>query len=422
MKFACKYTDLVTTLADVYIVAEDALSNEDMRNIVFQLSPEGKATLIAFNQHIVIKKPIEEGVVTLEIDTEKDTLVDGFYYMSLKSKELREYLNSYKNVRTTEVEEVIFEPGDRNSIKCTTIERVSLSDEEKTLYENNGQPIPTYVSHWSFGNIPIKPTSFQYINLKADTVDITDISSQAIAFHTKNLLPIMQSGVDLYSSVMFDEQNVVVMNAAFTTIMQNNVADGGLFVGVRLMHKCVDFLDKLSVTSITSADEPSSAFLKVAKLERYIYVKSETSEVFLIYDNKLAGYQTMSNMFKKENVITINRIYLKDVLKRLSLVHDNIEFSIKPDDNIVTLRNSKFSQDINIGYQRGMAEFGKVNFKIMPDVLNKSIIGSDEEFTQMSGDYAKDVFIYFCPTQKDIAIVFADATGKWFSVVRVKTY
>lgn len=417
MLLECNYLDLTATLTDLYTVAEDPLSGEDVRNIIFQMSPSGSVTAIACSTQIVIKKSLPTGTYTLSL-TEGDTLVDDFFYISLKSKELREYLNSYKSVRTTVVDKITFETAERNTIRCTVYESAKLSAEERTMYENSGEPIPSYRSHWSFNNVPIKQNMFVFIKLDGVGVNPVAFPVENILWHMRNMLPIIQGGVDLFSSLMFDKENVVAMSSTFTTIMPNKLLEGDIFTDIRLTHKCIDFLDKLA--HMCYMQECGS--LEIGKLERYLYIKSFDSEVFLTYDSKLANYKSVVELFKKDSVVTFDRIYLKDVLKRLSLVNDNIEVSVKADMNVVTLRNTKFTQDIPINFQRGMDTIGNVNFKIMPNVLNGAIIGSDEELTHNGQEGFTDTFVYMTPIQRGLAISFADGTGDWYSTVRVNTY
>lgn len=93
--------------------------------------------------------------------------------------------------------------------------------------------------------------------------------------------------------------------------------------------------------------------------------------------------------------------------------NDTIEFYIDPEAGLVELKNSKFDQELQILQEKNLSEIGKIKFRVMPDVLAKAIIGSDDEFTS-------DVFVYFCKSEQSMNIVFADDTGIWFSIIRVK--
>lgn len=411
MRFSCNYDVLLGKLVSVASVVEDSLSSEDMKNIIFKLDKSNSVKLIGINQLIKFRKELDKDSYTLDL-ADEDVDSNGVMFMQLKSKELLGFLNSYKSVRKTVVTDVIFESMQRGQIKCTVLEKElpdgagSLSSEEIEFLVNS-EDTKTIASHWVFNNVPVKPNLLGDINLVAPDGELTTIPRENILFHTRNLLPVMQNGTNLFSYMMFDGGNVVAFNAAYTTVMKNEVGEGGVFDAMKLSYRAISFMDK-----IICNDE----FISVAKTDRHIYFKTDSSEAFIVFDNKLAAYQSYVDMFIKDHAIVLDRVYLKDVLKRLSLVNDNIEFSIEGgDQNKVTLRNSKFSQELPILQSKDIDKFNKITFKIMPDVLNKAIIGSDDEFPS-------DVFVYYCPHANNNVIVFADGSGSWFSVVRVKVY
>ena len=172
--------------------------------------------------------------------------------------------------------------------------------------------------------------------------------------------------------------------------------------GVSLSYKAVSFIDKIICTD---------DFIQLGKTQTHMYFKTDSSESFIQYESKLANYQPYVDMFVREHAVSMDRIYLKDVLKRFSLVDENIECSIKADEDIIGLRNTKYEQELDLLQKKAMDEFGVVKFKILPAVLDKAIIGSDMEFSQ-------ELFIYY--NKESGVLVFSDDSGAWFTVVRVK--
>lgn len=400
MRLSCQYAELFSNLNDVATVVDDAMSSEDAKNIIFQFGANGVVTLIGLSQLITFKRRLPLGSYQL---TRNEGEAE---FMQIKSKELLGFLGSYKSIRKTTVDEVIFEFTERGGIKCTVVELLQVE-------EGMGAEPERYFSSWVFTNIAIKPNLLPIINIAPPQGTLTYISRQAFETHTKNMFPIMQNGTTLYSYMMLDKDYAVVFNAAFTVLMRNVIGEGGILTGLKLPYKVVSFVDKL----IGNVDS-----VGVARMERHIYMGTDDSDAFLIYDTTLAPYQTLVDAFKKEHVVTTDRVYLKDVIKRLSLVNESIELSVHADSKYISLRNSKFSQDIAINYVRGMEEVPKVTFKIMPEVLDKAIIGSDDAFVNPSVPYGSDVFIYYCPNGANSVIIISDASGMWFSVIKVKVY
>lgn len=409
MKLVCGYSDLITALNEVLVVVDDSM--EDMKIVIFKLSENGTVKLIGLNHFVVLRRMLLSEKLQVEgVDGEP-------IYFAIKSKELSGFLNSYKSIRKTKVEEVIFETTKGGAIECKVIEKMAFTSDELSdlMYQEGGEEKinRTMLSSWIFDKTIIKPTVYGTIEMAASEDELTSFESQMIQLHTQNMLPVMQDGTNSYSYLLFDEENVVAMNQAFTVVMKNQIAEGGIFSDIRLSYKSILFLDKLAIIN---------SYIDAAKLEQYIYIKTDTSEAFIKYDTKKVSYKTFTDVFKKDHVVTLDRMYLKDVLKRFALSNDTIEANIKPDMNVVTMSNTKYSQDLDIGYQRGMDEFPSVKFKIMPGVMSTAIIGVDEKFILSDTQFGGDVFIYYCMLPKGSVIVFADASGGWFTVARVKTY
>lgn len=156
MRFSCNYNKLLGHLQNVANVVEDSLSSEDDKNIIFQFkqTEEGQVVkLVGISLQVIFREelPAEDYDLTLGAD-EVDQ--NGFAYMQLKSKDLLAFLNSYKSVRRTKVNDVILEPAN-GKIKCTVTESPIVSDEELSLDPLAGDR--TMFSQWMFSNIPIKP-------------------------------------------------------------------------------------------------------------------------------------------------------------------------------------------------------------------------------------------------------------------------
>lgn len=394
MKVTFNYEELLKNLTDLSLVVEDVMSSEDMKNVIFRFTKDS-IKLIGINQLVTFKRALKSDIFRLEIsDEELDK--DGFAYMQIKSKEIIGYLNSYKALRRTEVEDVELSVVNNLTVVCKVAER----DLE------NGQ---VYLSSYNFNNIPIKPNIINNINLSSpDDVDGEVVPMTNILFHTRNMLPIMKNDTGLFGQLVFGEDGVVVaFNAAFTTFMNNKLPSE--FGGMKLSYRAISFIDKIF------AGEQE---VRCKKLDRYLYIYSDESdsEAFIVYDNKLPNYAMTKELFVKDHAFVLDRVYLKDILKRLSLVSESIEFKIKCDEDIVEVKNSKFHQSIPILQKKALDEYNQITFKILPDTLNKVIIGSDDEFSPQS-------FIYYCPQPNgDAVLVFADNSGQWFSAVKVRPY
>ena len=188
-------------------------------------------------------------------------------------------------------------------------------------------------------------------------------------------------------------------------LMKNTLIEGHIFENMRLHYKVLAFLDKV----ICNQDE-----IKAAKSDTQIYIKTDKSEAYLTYDPRITEYETYLNMYNKGSGFCVDRLLLKDVLKRLSLENESIDVTLKPTLNVINVRNSKFTQDIPLLKEQGLENLEDFGFRIMPDILNRAFIGTDTAFSSNS-------YIYLAPQDSGVTtLIFMDDTDSWYSVARVK--
>lgn len=399
MKVIFKYDALLQNLVDLSLVVEDIMTSDDMKNVIFKFTKED-VQLIGINQVVnSFKRTLPRDTFRLEISDEE--LKDGVAYMQLKSKELIGYLNTYKTLRRTEVEDVELSVVNNYTVVCK-------------VFERDLETGKTITSSYSFNNVPIKPNMLGNINLTASNEDEGEnVAMEDILLYTRNMLPIMKNDTGLFGQLVFGENGVVVaFNASFTTFMLNKLPS--CFNGIKLSYRAISFIDKIFA---------NDKFVVCKKLERHLHIYSEdsNSEAFIIYDSKLPNYSVTQSLFTKDHAFTLDRVYFKDILKRLSLVNESIELVLNCDENMLEVKNSKFHQTMPILQKKDLEEYNRIGFKILPDTLNKVIIGSDDEFSP-------ETFVYYCPQPNgDAILVFTDSSGVdgnnvWFSVVKVRPY
>ena len=406
MRFCCRYEELIGDLAAIASVVDSGISHDDMKNIIFECSDAG-VVLIGVNPLVIYKRRIPEGVYSLELD-DGDSRQDSKVYMQIKSKELMSYLDTYKSLKRTVAKDVSFEFTSRGQVRCTVVEMripdgVSVSDARQML----GDPNMEYISsHWVFNNIVAKRSLLSSINVVLpEGCELEVVDRTEILFHTRNMLPIMQTDMSLFGQMIFDGGYAVAFSAAYNVFMRNQVGVGNIFSGIKLSYHVLKFLDRV----ICQEDE-----IGVARTEKQLYFRTGCSEAFVIYDTKLAEYRAYLDMFRRDHGVLVDRQYLKDVLRRFSLRSDSIVCKIDGISGVVTLSNTSFEQELPVLSMKSMKEYGVISFKIMPDVFAKAIIGDDNEFSN-------ELFIYYTRLDSGVtSIVFTDASDAWFSIIRVK--
>lgn len=426
MRLSCGYAELMKVISDVAVISDTSLSNPDLRNVIFHLKRgvTDYVELIGINLYVIIKKKLNESGVSVVFTENELASESEDMYFQINCKELLGFFGSYKNIRKTQVKEVSFDVS-QNVVKCTVVEvdkRKDDVDERLIQLEGGGNSSErTYVSQWDFTNIVMKRAVLDKIEkVQTSKADINDecktLTCSSILWVTSMVLPVMQSVTSLYGYAIFDKDYVVAFSSAANVFTKNIMYCDGVFEGLKLNYVAMSFLNKLC-NNCDSTDT-----VDLWRDNQIVYVFMEDCEVYLFYETNLPQYQDYINMFKKDHVITLDRIYLKDVLKRFSLVDDNIEVKLKLDDDIVVMSNSRLSQDLYINYKKDMDSFSKFRFKILPDVLSKAILGVDELMLNMvEGGANTDIYLYCCSNgEKSVNLIFTDGTGLWFSIVTVR--
>lgn len=388
MKITCSYKDLSGVLSSMASVVEDAMSSEDLKNVIFRVyKDDNTVELIGINNIITYKVQLEEGSYTTEIDESeyKDT---GYAEIQVKSKELNSFLDTFKSVRRTRVTDVEFETV-KNKVKVT----VKESDVD-TGHE--------YSSNWVLDNIPIKPNMLSSINLEVPE-QLKQLDVPAIGLYVSSLFPVMQNGANLYSKLAFGENSVVAFSTSSTTMMRNFIGDD--FTNFCLSYRALSF-----IKGTVCAEQ----LVEYAKTDERICFKMGNSVAFVRYEHKMPNYEIYEKMINRSHAIVLDRQYFKDVLKRLSLIDESIVFTVKPDEEMVEVKNSKFNQEIPILQQKAMSELGTIAFKVLPKVFTNAIIGDDNAFSN-------SVFMYIEPLDNGgYSLTFSDDSGSWNSVARIR--
>lgn len=387
MKLTCNFESLLNSLSPVSFVVEDALSSDDMKNVIFKVSSDGRVVLLGINPLITYKRILENCSVVAE---EGEYNENGVFFMQIKCKELISFLNAFKSMRKTQAEDVIMETF-RNKVRATVVERDMDTN-------------ATHTSDWTFENIPIKPVLHGKINLVFPEENVQSVATENFAKYAFNLLPIMQNGgTNMYSKLTFGVDRVVAFNPSFVVLLYNDLPD--IFKGITLSYRAVSFLKDI-VCAVPSVD--------CNRTNESICFKTESFEAFVGYGTKdVAEYKPYIDRYDESKGIALDRKYFKDVLKRLSIGNDKICFTIDNETKIVEVSSSKFHQEITPLNIRGFEDVGKLTFKTMPDVINKMIIGDD-------GVFEERMYMFFTPNKSGgFTLNISDRGQAWFSTASV---
>lgn len=395
MKLRIPFDILINNLDYVSTVVEDKLLDDSMRNIIFKLSERG-VSLIGYNSIAICKTHLQEGDYRVEFgEGDLKTSEEGeVMYIQVKSKELNNFLSTFKSLNKTKPSDVLFETINAK-IRLTVFEEpVDASDTHLS------QP-----SVWVYDNINVKENVLKEINQKIEEGG-QSLQSLDILLYLTTLLPLLsdEGGNSLPSKMHFSKDYVYVMPKMFATLFTNVLPEA--FQDVVLSYSALNFLKKVL---------DHNDVVSVNKTATHVTLVTDTSEALLRYTTKMPDQKVYQNAVKKDNGVGIDKLYLKDVLKRLSISNESITITIKANEEKMEVKNSKFNQVIPLTQVKGMEGLGSVVFKLTPEILNKAVIGDN------TGAFPDELFLYVVPQQTSgYTLVFADSTSSWFSIISVR--
>lgn len=449
MNLICKsYDTLMSNLQDVATITEDPSSSDATRNIVFKCiksvnedgSPKNVIKLIGIGQSVLFIRSLIDTEYELQME-DSEYNANGLFYFQVKSKELLNFLNTYKGLRRSTVESVEFKLNGTQLIckvheKFTATYTVKKNPDEIQYADANGdEGVSTSAerdifSQWVFNLVKLSAKIENFLSpVVPDDAEFIEYPKAALQLYADGLLPLLDSNSEsAYGNMYFDNENhIYARTSSFTTIMGcvAFMKDSPVFSGIRLPARIFSFMYNII---------PDGTEFKTCKYDAaHICIQTDASELIITLSNPgELSIQKYVDLFKKDHFVRVDRLYLKDVLKRLSLSSESIEFEIRANDGengLIKLSNSSFRQEIALDGKQEMDEYQNIKFKMMPENITKAIIGSDSMYDSSStnGVEGADIYIYICeaPNARDVSdktIILADLSGAWYSILRVKSY
>lgn len=410
MRIEFNFNEVMEKLDYITSIVEDN-ADDTMKNVIFRVSEEN-VKIIGHNNFAICKYMLE--------DTEVEGLEEEEVFIQIKVKEFSGLLKTLSNMRRTKVNRIYFEVLDRR-IKLTIEEEAKSEDIEFAEYLSQK-------SSWVFDSIRIKEDILKEIRNEVDEVDLESIVSKDIRLYLDTLGPLLSNEITSNSSKLyFSEDFVYVIPKIYATLFENNLREE--FKNLVLASHAVKFLSKVLV---------GNELVDLGRNERYLILKADNFEVYIRYqpkllpiDRYLSAIALKDNegvpmqyvrseepteklsFINRDNGVVIDKIYLQDVLRRFSLLDDQMTIVVNPEKEVLNLSNKKFNLDIPLIMVKGMKSYGQINFKMAPDKFRETLLGGDDVFTP-------EMFMYFIKRERGgYTIANMDSTGSWFSILQI---
>lgn len=380
MKLTLGFKELQELSGFANTILSDKSVEDKLKNFIFMCTKD-KVQISGYNAFTFSRSAFEN--YTLELDEGVDE-----WDFQIKASELNKILASYSSLYKTVVDWVdieVYEVRLRLTVHEVPKEGESEQYKKDSVFYLESLPI--------LGNIKQElkkefPEQLEYIN-GDDIIAYLDTLT--------GLMSNDQAG-GVNAKLNFAEDYVFVISATDAVFLKNHLVDA--FKDICLSYSSAVFLNKVV---------ESGCEISVSRFEdKYLCIAFGTSEAFLKYQRIKVKHQHYVERKSKDRGIVLNRLYLKDVLKRMTDASVNARITVESETELM-VENGNFSQVVPIDSCRDAVG---VSFSISNRILNKLIVGRDDLFDE-------SLFIYFVENPKGYLIYLSDKSGAWFSTTQV---
>lgn len=376
--FFLDYDNLVYLLDNATSVTSDSALKDADKTIFFLIKDEGESIAVAKNSDLFIRVKF-----TPELVKEAGNV-------QVNSSELSKILGTFSNLSRTRVESIEFKV---HNSKVQVIVHESALDEDYQDFAGD--------TSYSLDSINIKEKTLQDISVEFDNENAVDVDSMELDIVLSTLLPIMDSKKGLNNNqIHFASDQIFVMDNRSQIFYKNILPD--VFSNSSFRYTSVAYMRKLIQTS---------NHLRVVISGNKFAIRSESGEVEA-YINQLGvrfNYKPTLEKITKENGIILDRAFLKDIIRRLSIMGSDPKVSIQEDG--VHISTESFSRLIPISNSKGNVE--GMEFKVNSSLLASMIIGDDSVMSN-------NLFLYLEPVKpRGIQLTISDDSGAFLSNTKV---
>lgn len=376
--FFLDYDNLVYLLDNATSVTSDSALKDADKTIFFLIKDEGESIAVAKNSDLFIRVKF-----TPELVKEAGNV-------QVNSSELSKILGTFSNLSRTRVESIEFKV---HKSKVQVIVHESALDEEYQDFAGD--------TSYSLDSINIKEKTLQDISVEFDDENAVDVDSMELDIVLSTLLPIMDSKKGLNNNqIHFASDQIFVMDNRSQIFYKNILPE--VFSNSSFRYTSVAYMRKLIQTS---------NHLRVVISGNKFAIRSESGEVEA-YINQLGvrfNYKPTLEKITKENGIILDRAFLKDIIRRLSIMGSDPKVSIQEDG--VHITTESFSRVIPISNSKGNVE--GMEFKVNSSLLASMIIGDDSVMSN-------NLFLYLEPVKpRGIQLTISDDSGAFLSNTKV---
>ena len=381
MKIALSYDELNAVLNFSSSILSDKIVEDKMKNVIFIVSKDS-VKVCFYNALTFCRTELDR--VTVE---NMDEGTSEFMFQ-VKFQDLSRVISGFSGLSKTTVSNMELEDV-KGKIKVVVSEE-AIKEEDSRMSQK---------SVFYLNNVPLLEGISK--DLKTEFPEDGDIIPNThIMLYVDSLLPLLSNdnASAIGSKLNFADDYVFMISSSLSVFFKNKLPDA--FRGMTLGYSSVSFLRKLC----------DAGDLTVKRVDKYLCVSSGHTEAFMRYQPVKIRHQNYVSKYSTENGLLMNRLYMKDVLKRMGMVSPNGTFTVL-DNGDLQVENENFNQVIPVEKSKG--DMNGVKFKVAVPTIEKIIVGKDTAFPE-------NLFMYVNKMGSGYSLFFSDTSGAWFSMTQVQ--
>lgn len=326
-------------------VSSDMVLKEQDKNIIFMIDSSNRSVAVSRNTDLfsrVVFTPLE-------------VLGDG--NIQVNAVELRKILGTFQGLSRTKVDYIEF-------IESNAKVRVLVHESDLEELEE-GEESFGGITSYALDNIKLKQKVLEDISLEFDSENASSVDGLSLDLILSSLMPNMDSSKGKNNNrIHFAKDVVAVMDTRGQVFFNNMLPE--VFQNSTFRYSSVAYMRKVLETGTN---------ILVSIIGNKFAFRSENGDIETFITNMPVtfNYQTTLDGITKNNGVILDRQFLKDILRRLSIMNSNPKFVFSGEGIHVTADG--FERTIPVMNVKGDIE--GIEFKTNTSTISSMIVGDD---------------------------------------------
>lgn len=378
-----KFEALDSAMSTVSNIVSDRQLDENLKNVTIWVK-DNELRLAAYSGNIVSATPVEASI-------EYEGAESGEYLAQLKAKDINDVISSFKGLTRTKISNV----------------KIHIEDTQAMLYITESPVDETMHNASQYNQVSkfriVKPHMKDLVRSKIQEImmnpDGEEITTADLLLYLNALLPSVQKQTrDTNNKINFASDDIYALLQTHAALMPNKLP--AVMSNFRLVNSVAAFIKTFitgTETFIVKKEEKGRGLVVLTIKANNSVAVIECPDMSRAFD--MTGYSGMP-----ANAIAVDKGYLTDVLKRLSLGSEAASINISLSGGVGSMKviTKTMTQEVPVINAKGEGSF---SFSIKAELFSEMIFGH--------ASLDENVFIYLEQGERNITMGCQDNSGLW---------